>query len=114
MNSKRQRLSDVFREFDTDGSLELDHKEFFMAIKTLGISVSKAQAKALFKTVDVDGSGALDVTEIEQFVRKWRRQRAAAVESQGTKKKKRKVRKAVAKSKSSISATKKKEKKLVA
>ena len=79
MTSKRQRVQDTFREFDTDGSGELDVKEFGGVIKALGIDVPKEQVRDLYNAIDTDGGGELDITEIETFMRKWRRARAMQV-----------------------------------
>ena len=54
----------VFQMIDDDGSGKIDMKEFRQAVSAMllaqGFSVSAAEADALFKQLDADGSGLLE------------------------------------------------------
>ncbi|GLE00301.1 hypothetical protein PINS_up009029 [Pythium insidiosum] len=52
----------AFREYDLDGSGELDHEEFTRFMKRYGIS-SVEDIDRLIRRLDLDGSGTIDLTE---------------------------------------------------
>ena len=54
---------------DEDGNGIVDGREFRQALPMLGIKLPKEKAVALFKTFDVDDSGAIDYTELHKQLR---------------------------------------------
>ena len=65
-------LTSASRSDDTDGSGELDMKEFATAVrKDLAIGddiITDAELESLFKQVDVDGGGEVDAEEFVQWL----------------------------------------------
>merc|ERR1712087_1025804 len=70
MSKKGVRVIDMFREWDDDNTGEIEKKEFRKAMKSLGLSVSKAQMDELFDSCDNDKSGKLQIKEIEKLLRR--------------------------------------------
>merc|ERR1712025_703398 len=56
-------LKDTFNAFDKDGSLELGYEEYVDAWKFLGRGNDEQEIKAVWDSVDIDGSGLIDWTE---------------------------------------------------
>merc|ERR1712054_79691 len=56
-------LKDTFNAFDKDGSLELGYPEYVDAWKFLGRGNDENEIKAVWDSVDIDGSGLIDWTE---------------------------------------------------
>jgi len=54
---------EVFKNFDADGSGEIDLEEFKVMLKKLRIQMSSAKAVKYFKMCDVDDSGSIDFEE---------------------------------------------------
>ena len=54
---------ELFREWDADGSGEIDKKEFRQAMKSLGFAsmASRADIDAVFDEFDLSGDGAVDL-----------------------------------------------------
>jgi Ca2+-binding EF-hand superfamily protein len=75
------RVLDLFRDWDEDGSGLIDRDEFFKAMPTLGIHVSRPEADELFAAFDADGSGNIEYRELDKLLRRkpgqTRRKRAA-------------------------------------
>ena len=63
----------VFRKYDTDGSGELDLKEFVAALHSVAISAGlhDSDLEMMFGTVDEDGSGLVDAEEFAHFM-EWK------------------------------------------
>ena len=65
------RISEVFHEWDKDGSGAIDRKELSVALKGLGIKASKEEVECLFARWDTDQSGEVRVERLwnEQHTR---------------------------------------------
>ena len=61
-------LRAVFQQYDVNGDQQLSLSEFTHALDEM-VSISTAQARALFKAVDADGSGYVDYDEFLKFSR---------------------------------------------
>lgn len=68
----RQDPASVFQQFDKDNSGELDQEEFFAAVRKGGgltkRDVSDRELLKLFRTVDSDGDGMINIDEFTVFV----------------------------------------------
>ena len=58
----------LFRTFDKDNSGTISWKELQGAMKKLGTSLSKSDARTMLKSVDDDGNGAIDFEEFLSLV----------------------------------------------
>ena len=63
-------MSDVFREFDADGSRSIDEKELSAAVAKLGIHMDNASLLAMHREADADSNGTIDFEEFEAIVNK--------------------------------------------
>jgi Ca2+-binding EF-hand superfamily protein len=65
------RVIDLFRQWDEDGSGEIDQKEFRQAVQAMGFDFGfePAEIDRLFSELDVDGSGQLDYKELNKVLR---------------------------------------------
>ena len=65
-----ERVLDIFREWDKDGSGKLTKEEFKSALHSLGFSVcTDADVDSLFRRFDPDGDGAVDYVELNSKLR---------------------------------------------
>lgn len=62
-----QQASQIFRTVDTNWSGSLDKKEWKHAMRMMGISFNKHEAKHLFHTADTDRSGRISEREFCEF-----------------------------------------------
>ncbi len=53
----------TFKAIDRDGSGSLDYKEFWMAMKRLGLGLNESQCMELAIVMDADGDGEIDCAE---------------------------------------------------
>ena len=67
---KFKAMSDVFREFDADGSRSIDEKELSAAVAKLGIHMDNASLLAMHREADADSNGTIDFEEFEAIVNK--------------------------------------------
>lgn len=56
-------LGRAFRRIDDDSSNDLSLEEFVKGLKDTGMDISEEESEEVFKEVDVDGSGSLNMTE---------------------------------------------------
>ena len=68
--SKMGRVSDLFREWDVDGSGEIDKREFCDAMEGVGLQCSLAERSLLFDHLDVDHSGTIEFAELVKKLRR--------------------------------------------
>jgi alpha-tubulin suppressor-like RCC1 family protein/Ca2+-binding EF-hand superfamily protein len=59
---------EIFDEFDSDGSGEIDQEEFLRALPKMGIYISKARAIKYFRTMDLDRSEAIGFDELQAIL----------------------------------------------
>ena len=64
------RISDLFREWDEDGSGEIDKKEFCDAMESVGLKATLFERQALFDALDDDRSGTIELGELVSKLRK--------------------------------------------
>lgn len=64
-NAQIERLHDVFKHFDTDGSGSIDVDELGEVFRAMGQDLSKDELDALMRQADDDGSGEM---EFEEFL----------------------------------------------
>ena len=63
------RVETLFKAWDKDQSGTLDKTEFYRAVRALGFAVEQADSDALFDTLDADGSGAMEYSELDMMLR---------------------------------------------
>ena len=59
----------TFKEFDKDGSGQLEEPEFKTAWRSLGLNGNSAEISEAFRSVDTDGSGMIDIREFMDAIR---------------------------------------------
>ena len=57
-------IEELFLEFDSDGSGEIDVGEFHAGLESLGLVISGEEAQFIFDDVDADGGGTLTLQEV--------------------------------------------------
>lgn len=62
-----RKLLEEFKRLDTDGSQSLSATEIIPLCRQLGVNIEPRFIKALMQTIDIDGDGELDFTEILAF-----------------------------------------------
>ena len=70
LSFNRARIIDVFLTWDEDNSGSIDSKEFWLALRSLGMEVPRHAANELFDQFDADGSGEIDFRELNAQLRK--------------------------------------------
>ena len=63
-----QGLSRQFKIFDDNGNGTLESDEFVKAIKDYGVDIEEIDIQNLFKTMDLDHSGAIDFNEFLRVI----------------------------------------------
>ena len=63
------RVADLFSDWDEDANGTVSKKEFRQVLPIVGVRVARTDADALFDTLDVDGSGAIDYRELYHHLR---------------------------------------------
>eukprot|EP01052_Picozoa_sp_SAG31_P014311 SAG31_NODE_884_length_11256_cov_2.889666_11_plen_546_part_00 len=77
---EQQKTSVVaaFRQFDKDGSGELEPSEFGQVMKTLGLSLSPHQIDLVIAAIDENGDGAISTGEFMKKMRMAKKKKRAA------------------------------------
>ena len=57
----------AFGEFDKDGNGAIDLLEFRELVAALGLEVERAEAEALFDSIDSDEEGTIDYEEFQEW-----------------------------------------------
>ena len=70
-SSAVEALADVLREWDTDRGGSVDKDEFFAAVKQLGYEVPRKAADRLFRKLDLQKTGAIEVGELSEALRPY-------------------------------------------
>ena len=68
----RDLVREVFAEFDVDGGGALSCRELRKALRALGLELTGAQAVAILKEYDADGSRSLSADEFAALVARLR------------------------------------------
>ena len=71
------RVLDIFRAWDSDGSGALSPYEFGKALAALGVRASKADVQKFYRSMESDGSGKLEYAELYHGIKKMRYRQAA-------------------------------------
>ena len=66
---KGGKLGQTFRDWDADNSGEIDVDEFGKGLKAVGIDLPNEQMRALFASIDKDGSGSISFRELNKVIR---------------------------------------------
>ncbi len=74
-------MQTLFDKFDTDGSGTLEFAEFEKACELMNLSFSKTELKMMFKDVDADFSGAIDLNEFTELMTSLRFKRMNMVQT---------------------------------
>jgi len=70
LNDRKARVIDLFHQIDDDQSGTIDATEFVRAMGEFGLKdVPANHLSAVFNALDLDGSGALNVKELEKIMR---------------------------------------------
>ena len=64
------RVIDIFRAWDEDNSGTVSKREFVQALPMLGLNIERAHADDLFDSIDVDGSGTIEYSEMHRKLRR--------------------------------------------
>ena len=67
--ANHSRVVDVLRTWDTDGDGVISRKEFEKGLRALGLDGDQAEIDELFASMDVNGDGTLDYTELHRLLR---------------------------------------------
>ena len=70
LSSKNMRVMDLFRDFDADGSGEIDRKEWIAAWAKIGADFPRQVIEAAFDEFDPNKSGSIDFEELNKFLKK--------------------------------------------
>merc|ERR1712146_560487 len=64
MKDEKDELYKTFKQLDLDGDGQLTHDELMVGYtKTMGEEEARREVDRIFKTIDVNGTGAIDFTE---------------------------------------------------
>ena len=64
------RVGDLFREWDDDNNGKVSKEEFTRGLKELGFEAGDEAIHEVFDTWDPDGSGVLELREVEKQLRR--------------------------------------------
>lgn len=73
LKQKDLRIVDLVSGFDASSDGLLDATELQNALAKAGLKLNRTEAKAVVEYLDDDGSGDVDAKELEQALRRWRR-----------------------------------------
>lgn len=68
--SVKQRVQDLFEDFDTDHSGYIDREEMEAAFERMGVRLSKREINNLMLIADEDNTGEIDVLEFSELIDK--------------------------------------------
>ena len=63
-----ESIEGVFKAIDKDGSGDLDHREFKMAMDRLGLGLTEQQIAQCIQVLDKDGDGEVSLSEFMALV----------------------------------------------
>ena len=65
---QRDEINQVFEQFDTDGSGQIDAKELKIAMRALGVILKLREVQEMIAKIDDDGSGEIDQFEFLEMM----------------------------------------------
>jgi Ca2+-binding EF-hand superfamily protein len=80
-NIRQAIIREAFKMFDTDGSCEIDAKEFKKLVKSLGLEMNNKRIKDLMKRIDINGSGTIDMEEFTAMMLSYQFNKESPVEA---------------------------------
>eukprot|EP00615_Pteridomonas_danica_P012401 CAMPEP_0114355680 /NCGR_PEP_ID=MMETSP0101-20121206/20398_1 /TAXON_ID=38822 ORGANISM="Pteridomonas danica, Strain PT" /NCGR_SAMPLE_ID=MMETSP0101 /ASSEMBLY_ACC=CAM_ASM_000211 /LENGTH=605 /DNA_ID=CAMNT_0001497743 /DNA_START=3121 /DNA_END=4938 /DNA_ORIENTATION=+ len=72
----KDKVNILFKDFDSDGTNNLDLSELGAGLKSCGIRLNDRQIKTLVKTIDIDGDGSISFIEFAMEINKVKHERA--------------------------------------
>ena len=69
-NNNNFELQEAFNLFDTDGDGQLSISEWQTVLSRMGMKLSSKEEKALFRNVDSNGDGKIDLDEFMKYLAK--------------------------------------------
>lgn len=72
---RKSSLNLLFRQFDADGSGEIDLEELYMALQSVGLRLSMDDAKHILAELDADGDGSVSLPEFMDYFKRERAER---------------------------------------
>jgi Ca2+-binding EF-hand superfamily protein len=63
----KQKMRDLFLDFDSDQSGAISFDEFSAGMQKLAVDLTPEQIRALFRVLDLDGSGQVSALEIDSL-----------------------------------------------
>ena len=70
LSANAVRVIDLFRDWDDDGDGTVSKKEFRKAMPLLGFNVPRKEIDLLFESFDPDGSGTIELGELNALLRR--------------------------------------------
>ena len=67
VNTEREKIKNVFLDFDKDGNGYLEKKEFENALKEMGLKFNETESSDIFIKIDSDGNGKIMFSEFYDF-----------------------------------------------
>jgi len=68
---KEYMIREAFNMFDEDGSGDIDKREFYKLVQSLGLELNKKKINELIGDMDKDGSGTIDYDEFFSMMSKF-------------------------------------------
>jgi hypothetical protein len=68
-NDALQKMREIFKQFDADGSGSIDESELIYAMRELNMNKTEFQVRTMFRSVDSDNSGELNFQEFMKMMK---------------------------------------------
>ena len=80
LSTSAKRIADILKEWDADGSGDIDKDEFREAVKSMGFAAGDEEIDEIFDELDADGSGSIEGAEISSMLQMTPEERNKAKE----------------------------------